>query len=407
MKELFEAMEGLKDNRNGKVVTFDFDNTIVKSFLNKTTDGEEHYMFGGVNEEIIKRIKKFKDSGTTVFIVTSRRNDLEAEESSVKTLIKQLGIEVDAVFYTNGELKAQKLYELGSRLHYDDDPKEREAIEAFKNLHKDFEIVAKDPNDLIKDIDAIAKGIIVTSDYKFIIAERSDSYEWDAPGGHLMAGEEANYAFWREIKEELGLEVQEVTFLDRIDTTWKGETKDTYYFFGRVDYSCDELKGIIKLQWEVSDYFCGTYDEILQKVRQNGTQHFDNVMQRIENQQEMIESYQPHSKNHAIKKRRIIGLGGAKSTGAKGLKRVSDFSRAKSAPPGFGVLEEENGENQEKKLKIKIKSELDEKKRKKTKKKKKKNKKKKGSSWGIYGGTYFDWGTSDGSDGGGDGGGGE
>jgi 8-oxo-dGTP pyrophosphatase MutT (NUDIX family) len=414
MKELFEAMEGLKDNRNGKVVTFDFDNTIVKSFLNKTTDGEEHYMFGGVNEEIIKRIKKFKDSGTTVFIVTSRRNDLEADESSVKVLIKQLGIEVDAVFYTNGELKAQKLYELGSRLHYDDDPKEREAIEAFKNLHKDFEITVKDPNDLIKDIDAISKGVIITSDYKFIIAERSDSYEWDAPGGHLMAGEEANYAFWREVKEELGLEVQEVTFLDRIDTTWKGETKDTYYFFGRIDYSSEELEGVIDLQWEVSDYFCGTYDEILQKVGQNGTQHFDNVMQRIESQQEMIESYQPHSKNHAIKKRRIIGLGGSKTTGAKGLKRVRDFSRAKSAPPGFGVLEEENVEKPTKKLKIKIKTELDEKKRKKkkktTKKKgssKRKSKKRKGSSWGIYGGAYYDWGMYDGSDGGGDGGGGE
>ena len=73
MKELFEAMQGLKDNRNGKVVTFDFDHTIVKSFLNKTVDGEEQYMFGGVNKEIIKRIKKFKDSGTTVFIVTSEK----------------------------------------------------------------------------------------------------------------------------------------------------------------------------------------------------------------------------------------------------------------------------------------------------------------------------------------------
>ena len=414
MKELFEAMNGLKDNRNGKVVTFDFDHTIVKSFLNKTVDGEEQYMFGGVNEEIIKRIKKFKDSGTTVFIVTSRRNDLEAEESSVKTLIKQLGIEVDAVFYTNGELKAQKLYELGSRLHYDDDPKEHEAIEAFKNLHKDFEIEVKDPNDLVKDIDAIAKGIIVTSDYKFLVAERSDSYEWDAPGGHLMAGEEANYAFWREIKEELGLEVNEVTFLDRVETTWKGQTKDTYYFFGRIDYSSEELEGVIDLQWEVSDYFCGTYDEVMQKVGQNGTQHFDNAMQRMENQQEIIESYQPHSKNHRIKKRRIIGLGGSKTTGAKGLKRVLDFSRAKSAPPGFGVLEEENVEKPTKKFKIKIKSELDEKKRKKKKKTTKRkgsskanSKKKKGSSWGIYGGTYFDWGLYDGSDSDGDGGGGE
>ena len=78
-------------------------------------------------------------------------------------------------------------------------------------------------------------------------------------------------------------------------------------------------------------------------------------MQMLENQQELIESYQPHSKNHRIKKRRIIGLGGAKTTGAKGLQRVKDFSRAKSAPPGFGVLEEENVEKPTKKYKIKNK----------------------------------------------------
>ena len=89
MKKLFEAMEGLKDNRNGKVVTFDFDHTIVKSFLNKTVDGEEHYMFGGVNKEIIKRIKRFKESGTTVMVVTSRNVALEHEESSVKNTSKQ------------------------------------------------------------------------------------------------------------------------------------------------------------------------------------------------------------------------------------------------------------------------------------------------------------------------------
>jgi hypothetical protein len=201
----------------------------------------------------------------------------------------------------------------------------------------------------------------------------------------------------------LGIKVNEVTFLDRIDTTWKGETKDTYYFFGRTNYSSEELEGVINLQWEVSDYFCGSYDEVMQKVGQNGTQHFDNVMQMIENQQEMIESYQPHSKNHAVKKRRIIGLGDAKSTGATGLKRVSDFSRAKSAPPGFGVLEEESVEKPTKKFKIKIKQDLDEKKRKKKKKKKKKSKKRRATYWPYWGFST----DSDAGDFGGDGGGGE
>jgi len=403
MKEIFENFKKAKDNRNGDVVTFDFDHTIVKSFLNKTVDGEEQYQYGGVNKEIIKRIKSFKQAGKTTFIVTSRQKHLESDESSVKSLLDRLKIDVDAVFYTNGEPKAQKLYELGSTLHFDDDPAEHEAIEAYKNLHKDFNITVKYPDDLLKDIEAVSKGVILTSDNKIVIAERSDSYEWDAPGGHIMQGEEANYSFWREVKEELGIEVEEVQFLDHTETTWQGVTKDTFYFFGRIDYRSDELEGIINLQWEVSNYFCGDWEEVQQKTKGNQTQHLENVMNLLQSQQELLESYQPHSKNHKIKKRRIIGLGGSKTTGAKGLERVKDFKRSKSAPPGFGVLEEENEEKSSKTYKIKIKSTIDEKKKRKKKKKKTKKKKK----WGIYGGQYYDFSFLDSSDGDGDGGGGE
>ena len=379
MKEIIENFNKTKDNRNGDVITFDFDQTVVKSFLNKTVDGEEEYQFGGVNKEIIKRIKSFKQAGKTVFIVTSRQKHLEDDESSVKSLLNRLKIEVDAVFYTEGEPKAQKLYELGSTLHYDDDPKEHEAIEAYKNLHKNFEITVKYPDDLLKDIDAVSKGVILTADGKILIAQRSDSFEWDAPGGHIMQGEEANFSFWREVKEELGLEVSQVQFLDKTQTTWKDETKDTYYFFGRTDYILDELEGVLNLQWEISDYFCGDWEEVQRKTKGNRTQHLDNVMNLLFSQQELLESQQPHSKNHKVKKRRIIGLGGSKTTGAKGLEKVTDFSRSKSAPPGFGVLEEENDEKPPKTYKIKIKSTVEEKKKRKKKKKQ-----------GIYGGKYYD-----------------
>jgi 8-oxo-dGTP pyrophosphatase MutT (NUDIX family) len=403
MKKLFKKMNEMRDNRNGSVVTFDFDQTVVKSFLNKSVDGEEIYQFGGVNKEIVKRIKSHKQAGKTVFIVTSRKNHLEGDDNSVKSILRRLKIEVDGVFYTNGEPKAQKLYELGSELHYDDDPEEREAIEAYKNLHKDFKITAKDPNDLISDIDAVAKGVIITADGMILCAQRSDSYEWDAPGGHLMDGEEANYAFWRETKEELGLEVTEVKFLDKTETTWQGVTKDTYYFIGRTDYSKDELEGVINLQWEVSDYFCDSYEEVMRKVGGNSTQHLTAVLKLVEHQQEILESRQPHSKNHKTKKRRLIGLGGSKTTGAKGLKRVTDFSRSKSAPPGFGVLEEENEDKPKRKFKISIISDIDEKKKRKKRKKKKKTSKRNATYWPYWGFAT----DSDTGDGGGDGGGGE
>ena len=356
MKRIFENFKKSLDNRNGDVVTFDFDNTIVKSFLNKTADGEERYQFGGINKEIIKRIKSFKQSGKTVFVVTSRDTHMEDAESSVKSILSRLKIDVDAVFYTNGELKARKLYELGSTLHYDDDPKEREAIEAYKKLHKDFKIVVKDPEELIRDIGEISKGVVLTSDFKILIAQRSDSHEWDAPGGHIQDGEEAPFAFWREIKEELGLEVKEVQYLDTLETTWKGITKESHYFFGRIDYSSDELEGVINLQWEVSDYFCGEHEEVMRKIAGNATKNLENVMQMLQTQQELLESYQPHSKNHQTKKRTLVGLGGSKTTGAKGLKRVKNFKRSKSAPAGFGALEEDDTQSPSKKIKIFISS---------------------------------------------------
>lgn len=403
MKELFEAMSSLKDSRNGKVVTFDFDNTIVKSFYNQTAQDEEIYQFGGINKEIIKRIKAFKQSGTTVFIVTSRDNGLDVEESSIDNLLRRLNIEVDGVFYTNGGTKAQKLYELGSRLHYDDDPKEHEAINALKKIYVDFEIEVKYPDEMLKDIEEIAKGIIVTSDGKFLIAQRSDSYEWDSIGGHLIDGEEAPYAFWRETKEEMGLDVNNVDWLDTLETTWKGITKPSHYFVGRINQSSKELENEIDLQWELSAWFCGTLEQIWKKCAKNMTQNLKNALELLERQADLLDLTErkmfPHEKNHKIKKKRIIGLGGSRTTGAKGLKRVSDFSRSKSAPPGFGVLEEENDEKVTKTIKIKLKKDIDEKKKHKKSKKATKKKKK----FGLYGGSYYDFSFLDGDSG--DGGG--
>ena len=250
MKKYLKVIKELKNSLNGKVVTFDFDHTIVKSFFNKNVDGVEQYQFGGVNKEIIKRIKKFKDSGTTVMVVTSRQSALEDPESSVKFILQKMGIEVDAVFYTNGEPKARKLYELGSRLHYDDDPEEHDAIEAFKNLHEDFKIEVKYPDDLIKDTNDISKGVIFTSDGKIIIGQRSDSYEWDAPGGHMMEGEEANFTFYREVLEELSLKSKKIIYLGTKNTTWNKKDTLAHYFIGQIPYSSEELEGVVQLQWD-------------------------------------------------------------------------------------------------------------------------------------------------------------
>ena len=421
MRDLLDKMKKLNESKNGKVITFDFDNTIVKSFENDNDGIEIQYQYGGVNPQIIARIKKFKQDGYTVLIVTARSAHREVPESSVKTMLSKLGLEVDGIFYTNDNRKAQKLYELGSSLHYDDDPREHEAIKAYSNLHKDFNISVKYPDELVSDIDEVSKGIIVTSDRKFIIVQRSDSLEWDAVGGHLLEGEEPNFAFWRETHEETGLKVKRVKYMDSRETTWKKKNKMVHYFLGEVDVDSENIEGSVKLQWELESYFCGTLKDVDKEMNSSygATQNLKNCIDIfLQHGDLLLESskYQKKmNKNHSKMKKRVIGMGGSKSTGAKDLKRVKNFKRAKSAPPNFGALGEEQEPKKTKKVKISIVDELDEKKRRKKRRKGKKPGPKKGSRrrkrtnkyhWGV-GSWWYGGGYGDSSDGGGDGGGGE
>ena len=117
------------------------------------------------------------------------------------------------VFFTNGDRKAKKLYELGSSMHFDD-PKEHEAVVAYRKLQKD-DIVIKYPDEGLKDINEASKGFIITSDDRYIILKRSDSHEWDVPGGHMMSGETPNYAFTENARKS-GLKLTRVDYLSTV-----------------------------------------------------------------------------------------------------------------------------------------------------------------------------------------------
>lgn len=80
-----------------------------------------------------------------------------------------------------------------------------------------------------------------------------------------MEGEEPNFAFYREIEEELSLKVKKIDYLASEDITWKGETKPVYYFVGYVPHSSDELDGIVQLQWEIEDYFAVIFMKLNKK----------------------------------------------------------------------------------------------------------------------------------------------
>lgn len=402
-------MKSLNENKNGKVVTFDFDNTIVFSHDQIGEDGEQDWMVGGANPYTIGLIKKFKSKDYTVFIVTSRQQHLERPHDNVKKILQDLKLEVDGVFYTNGERKARKLYELGSSMHFDDDPKEHEAVVAYRKLHKDFDIVIKYPDEGLKDINEASKGFIITSDNKYLILKRSDTHDWDVPGGHMRSGETPNYAFYRECKEETGLSLTRVDYLNTVVVTYRGDSMPIHYYTGKVNYSSEEIPKVIDLQWENEDYFIGDIKDLEQKLLEPCTKNFENAFNFVMELGHLveIEKFQKKMfKGHQKKKKKLIGLGHSATTGAAGLERIKDFTRSKSAPP---LGEEIDNKKDDKLIKINIVDDIEEKKRRKKKRKNKKRKNKRRSrSYGSffpYG--YSDFSSSDAGDGGGDGGGGE
>ncbi len=163
---------------------------------------------------------------------------------------------------------------------------------------------------------------------------------------------------------------------------------------------------------ENSEYYAGGIGEIEEKAKEGATRLLKDVIPMVEDDPllEGTSNYQQRVKvGHSKMKKRLIGLGKSKTTGAKGLKRVKDYTRSKSAPVGFGgsLEESENKEENEQSrtIKVRILSQVDEKRKKKKKKKSKKRKSSKYWPYWGYGGYSTDSGS--GGDAGGDGGGGE
>jgi ADP-ribose pyrophosphatase YjhB (NUDIX family) len=416
MRNLLDKIKLITENKNGKVITFDFDNTIVFSHENHDRDGNANYSHGGINGYIVDLIKKVKAKGYTVFIVTSRQKSMESGDSSVQAQVDKLELPVDGIFFTNGEPKAKKLYELGSTIHYDDCPLEHEAIVAFRQMHPDFEMLVKFPDETLKDIDEVAKGLIMLMDDNFLILKRADTGEWDAPGGHSREGETPNYAFFREVREETGLSLTRAEYLETRAVNFNGKDEDIHYFIGHVNNTAEELSKVIQLDDENVEYFTGGLLEIEEKCLEGCTRILKDLISMASDDQimEEVKNFQSKMKiGHSKMKKRLIGLGKSKNTGAKGLKRVKDYTRSKSAPVGFGGSLEEGESKEEdvprRKIKIKILSPIDEKRKKKKKKKRKTKKRKTRKSYGSYW-PYGGYGTHEtdfgGGDAGGDGGGG-
>jgi hypothetical protein len=114
-----------EDNLEQSIYSFDFDNTLIR--FHALEDGDVEYL--GPHEENIALLKDLAAQGNKVIIVTSRspskRPKYEWDKAPTpEEAIQEFGLPVEEVHYTYGNLKADKLMELGVTKHWDDDDDE-------------------------------------------------------------------------------------------------------------------------------------------------------------------------------------------------------------------------------------------------------------------------------------------
>ena len=392
------------------VITFDFDNTIAMSHMVDDNDSVK-YVFDGYNETIINKIKKHIANDDEVFIVTSRFEDKEGmfPEDTVKKHLEKLSLSYffwpNRVYYTNGNLKQQKLVELGTTIHYDDDMEEHVAA-----LEQEY--IVRNPYDYYDDTELVGKVVIFDADDRILLLRRTDEgKKWDLPGGHIK-DIEAKRGFQglkqgteREVAEETGLILP---FLQEIAVelfTFNGENSKITFYLSKFDSNKPIVNLNMQQKQENDKYLWVSLDETY-KYAKNGTQVLRKALEVTKKHGVLteIERFQRAMKaKHKKMKIKLIGLGKNKHFGGgKGHKKPK-MSRSKSAPAGFGGLEEENDK---KKLKIKVKiiHNMDEKRKKRRKKRRKRRKKR--AKYAYYGG-YLPHKSDDFGSNGGDGGGGE
>jgi len=149
-----------EDNLEQSIYSFDFDNTLIR--YETLEDGDVEYL--GPHEENIALLKDLAAQGNKVIIVTSRSRPKKPkfewdEAPTPEEAIQEFDLPVEEVHYTYGNLKADKLMELGVSKHWDDDEDEIAAAWAA-GIEADLVPVSGDITERLRDkwLDHMAKS---------------------------------------------------------------------------------------------------------------------------------------------------------------------------------------------------------------------------------------------------------
>lgn len=106
-------------------------------------------------------------------------------------------------------------------------------------------------------------ALIMQGDKVLLIRRRYEPGEgkWSIPGGLIELGEKADEAVKREVKEEIGIDVEVEHLIDAADIIVRENEKIKYHFV-LLGFLCKPTSGDIKPNQEVMDFGWFSSDEL-------------------------------------------------------------------------------------------------------------------------------------------------